>query len=97
VAAQSANAFAVGVGSRQLGALGAKHVDYGVRPEVYDWVVDALLVTLAEAAGPLWSDELHAQWAEAYATIASLMRAGETDARASGSTEAAPASGESAA
>jgi hemoglobin-like flavoprotein len=61
----------------QLAALGAKHAAYGVRPEMYDWVGDALLTSLAAAAGPDWSDELRGQWAEAYGTIVSLMRRGE--------------------
>ena len=57
-----------------LGALGAKHVDYGVTLEMYDWVGASLLATLAEVAGPAWSPELHAAWAEAYGAIVSLMQ-----------------------
>jgi len=60
-----------------LAALGAKHVEYGVRPEMYDWVGDALLTTLASVAGNEWMPELDWQWSEAYATIVALMRAGE--------------------
>jgi hemoglobin-like flavoprotein len=63
-----------------LGGLGAKHVGYGVTAEMYDWVGDALLATLAEVAGDAWSPELHAAWAEAYGAIVSLMRAGEAAA-----------------
>ena len=66
--------------TEQLAALGAKHVAYGVRPEMYEWVGDALLTSLAAAAGPDWTDELRAQWTEAYGTIVSLMRAGEARA-----------------
>jgi hemoglobin-like flavoprotein len=58
-----------------LGALGAKHVDYGVTPEMYDWVGASLLATLAEVAGSAWTPELHAAWAEAYGAIVSLMLA----------------------
>jgi hemoglobin-like flavoprotein len=61
----------------QLAALGAKHVTYGVRPEMYDWVGEALLTTLAAAAGASWSPELEAQWTEAYGAIVALMRSGE--------------------
>jgi hemoglobin-like flavoprotein len=64
--------------TEQLAALGAKHVAYGVRAEMYDWVGDALLTSLAAAAGPDWNDELRAQWTEAYGAIVSLMRAGES-------------------
>jgi hemoglobin-like flavoprotein len=58
-----------------LGALGTKHVDYGVTREMYDWVGTSLLATLAEVAGPAWTPELQAAWSEAYGAIASLMQA----------------------
>ena len=57
-----------------LGALGAKHVGYGVKPEMYQWVGASLLATLAEVAGPAWTPELEAAWAEAYGAIVSLMQ-----------------------
>jgi hemoglobin-like flavoprotein len=63
-----------------LGVLGAKHVGYGVTPEMYDWVGDALLSTLAEVAGSDWTPALASNWAEAYGVIASLMRKGEASA-----------------
>lgn len=59
-----------------LGAMGAKHVGYGVTDAMYDWVGDALLVTLAEVAGDAWTPEVAADWAEAYGAIASLMKQG---------------------
>src|SRR5262245_54698119 len=55
-----------------LGALGAKHVGYGVTREMYDWVGAALLATLAETAGAGWTPELNAAWTEAYGAIVSL-------------------------
>jgi len=58
-----------------LGALGAKHVGYGVTREMYDWVGASLLATLAEVAGAQWPPELNAAWAEAYGVIVSLMLA----------------------
>jgi hemoglobin-like flavoprotein len=58
-----------------LGALGAKHVGYGVTREMYDWVGASLLATLAEVAGPRWTPELNAAWSEAYSAIASMMQA----------------------
>jgi hemoglobin-like flavoprotein len=58
-----------------LGALGAKHVGYGVTREMYDWVGASLLATLAEVAGPAWTPELQGAWAEAYGAIVSLMQA----------------------
>lgn len=58
-----------------LGALGAKHVGYGVTHEMYDWVGASLLATLAEVAGPAWTPELQRAWSEAIGAIASLMLA----------------------
>ena len=63
-----------------LGALGARHVDYGVTPEMYGWVGDALLSTLTEVAGSDWTPALAANWGEAYGVIVSLMRKGEGQA-----------------
>lgn len=63
-----------------LSALGAKHAHFGVTDEMYDWFGDALLRTLSEATGPDWTPSLEENWAEAYATIAALMRSGEPDA-----------------
>jgi hemoglobin-like flavoprotein len=59
-----------------LHGLGAKHVDYGVTDEMYGWVGDALLRTLAEAAGDAWSPELEKAWADAFGAIAGLMQEG---------------------
>jgi hemoglobin-like flavoprotein len=67
----------------ELQSLGAKHLDYGVTPEMYGWVGDALLRTLAEAAGSAWTPELQAAWAEAYGAIAGLMQRGAAHAEAS--------------
>jgi hemoglobin-like flavoprotein len=63
--------------SRTLAELGARHAGYGVTAEMYDWVGDALLATLAEAAGADWTPHLASQWASAYGTICQLMQAGE--------------------
>lgn len=62
--------------AQTLRALGAKHVAYGVTPEMYTWVGGALLATLAEAAGGAWNPELESAWTEAYGAIAGLMREG---------------------
>ncbi len=61
---------------RTLGALGVKHVGYGVTREMYDWVGVSLLATLAEVAGPRWTPAAEAAWSEAYGVIVSLMLAG---------------------
>jgi hemoglobin-like flavoprotein len=57
----------------QLGALGSRHVGYGVTEEMYGWVGDALLATLAEVAAEAWTPELVQAWGDAYAAIVSLM------------------------
>jgi hemoglobin-like flavoprotein len=63
-----------------LGAMGRKHVDYGVTDEMYDWVGASLLATLAEVAGDDWTPELEQAWKEAYGAIASLMQKGAKQA-----------------
>jgi len=65
-----------------LGALGAKHVAYGVTDEMYGWVGECLLVALARAAGPAWTAEVEAEWTSAYGAIARAMLAGARGARA---------------
>jgi hemoglobin-like flavoprotein len=59
-----------------LQALGAKHVDYGVRDEMYGWVGHSLLTTLEEVAGDSWSAELAGAWNDALGAIAGLMLEG---------------------
>lgn len=63
-----------------LGAMGRKHVDYGVTDEMYDWVGASLLATLAEVAGADWTPELEQAWKDAYGAIASLMQKGAKQA-----------------
>jgi hemoglobin-like flavoprotein len=65
-----------------LGAMGLKHIDYGVTDEMYGWVGASLLATIAEVAGSDWSAELEAAWAEAYGAIAGLMLKGANGASA---------------
>ena len=48
-----------------LTAIGAKHVDYGVTDEMYPWVGECLLATLAEIAGPEWTPEVAKAWTDA--------------------------------
>jgi hemoglobin-like flavoprotein len=60
----------------QLGALGRKHVDYGVTEEMYGWVGTSLLEALEQVALKEWTPELRAAWTDAFQGIASLMQAG---------------------
>jgi hemoglobin-like flavoprotein len=64
----------------RLGALGEKHVGYGVTPEMYGWVGGSLLETLREVAADDWSPGMEAAWSDAYSAIAGLMRAGAQSA-----------------
>jgi hemoglobin-like flavoprotein len=59
-----------------LEKMGARHVRYGVRDEMYGWVGESLLATLAEVAGDAWTPEIEGAWVEAYGAIAGLMQAG---------------------
>lgn len=59
-----------------LGALGARHIGYGVTDEMYGWVGESLLATLREAAGEHWTAEIAHAWTEAYAAITEAMLAG---------------------
>jgi len=59
-----------------LHALGAKHAGYGVTREMYDWVGECLLATLAEIAAEAWSKEIERAWSDAYTAIAGLMLEG---------------------
>ena len=59
-----------------LGGLGAKHVDYGVTDEMYPWVGECLIATLAELVGDDWSAAHAAAWADAYGAIARMMMDG---------------------
>ena len=65
-----------------LGALGAKHIDYGVTEEMYPWVGDALIATLAEVAGDTWTPRVAKAWEDAYAAMAELMIEGARRAAA---------------
>lgn len=53
--------------------LGRKHVEYGVRPQHYDTVAQALLWTLERGLGAHWNAELKEAWTTAYGTLAGAM------------------------
>jgi hemoglobin-like flavoprotein len=59
-----------------LSDLGAKHAGYGVTSEMYGWVGESLVATLAAANGPDWTSDVAAAWGDAYAAIVSMMLAG---------------------
>ncbi len=61
---------------RVLVPLGELHEEYGVTREMYDWVGDALIDTLAHVSGTVWDDELERSWREAYDIFMNVMLAG---------------------
>lgn len=65
-----------------LHGMGAKHIEYGVTDEMYDWVGASLLATLAEVAGDAWTDELAQAWTAAYGAISGMMIEGARKAAA---------------
>jgi hemoglobin-like flavoprotein len=66
--------------SQHLRALGRKHVDYGVTREMYAWVAECLIATLAEVAADEWSQEAARAWEQALGAIRELMLAGAESA-----------------
>ncbi|SMB78306.1 globin family protein [Deinococcus hopiensis] len=56
--------------------LGQRHADYGVRPEHYATVSEALLWALEQALGEGFTPEVRGAWEAAYAVIAREMLSG---------------------
>jgi len=54
--------------------LAIKHVDYGVLPEHYTLVGNALLRTLKKGLGAKYTDEVRDAWIEAFRTLARIMK-----------------------
>ena len=60
----------------ELLVLGNSHVDYGVKPDQYPVVCDALVEAMKQTAGKAWTAELEAAWRQAYAVVADVMKKG---------------------
>jgi hemoglobin-like flavoprotein len=56
--------------------LGARHVRYGVRPEHFDVVREALLWTLEHGLGEAFTPGVRGAWSAAWTVIAGAMMAG---------------------
>jgi hemoglobin-like flavoprotein len=65
-----------------LEALGAKHAEWGARPEHYPVVGEVLLGEMAALAGDAWKPEYTAAWQEAYAVVQDVMLSGAAAAAA---------------
>ncbi len=67
-----------------LRALGRRHAAYGVRPEHFATVGQALLDTLEEGLGSDFTGETRAAWAACYALVAATMQEGMAEAEGHG-------------
>ncbi|HEX6098909.1 MAG TPA: globin family protein [Thermoanaerobaculia bacterium] len=63
-------------------ALGARHAGYGVQDEHYDTVGAALLWTLEQGLGELFTHEVRDAWATAYTLLATTMKDAASEAAA---------------
>lgn len=59
-----------------LMAMGARHRDYGVTPEHYPIVGQAMLQALETTLGADWTTDLQQSWLEAYRMVAEVMQQG---------------------
>ena len=59
-----------------LQELGARHVDYGAKPEHYPVVGEVLIGSMAQVAGDAWKSEYTAAWEEAFPVVQGVMLSG---------------------
>lgn len=59
--------------SEELKKLGARHVNYGVKPEYYKPVGVALLWMLQQGLANDWNEEVNAAWKACYSTMSEIM------------------------
>jgi hemoglobin-like flavoprotein len=57
-----------------LQQLAERHVGYGVKPEDYTPVGNALLFTLKTGLGPDWNPELRQAWVDVFRLMATVMK-----------------------
>ena len=55
-------------------ALGAKHVDYGVKAQHYDTVGQALIWTLEKGLAGAFTPQVKSAWLSAYTLLSSIMK-----------------------
>jgi hemoglobin-like flavoprotein len=63
----------------QVKALGARHVGYGVRPEHYAIVGQALIWTLERGLGKAFTPQVEWAWIRVYSLLATVMQQGATE------------------
>jgi hemoglobin-like flavoprotein len=54
--------------------LGRRHRGYGVQPQYYDTVAEALLWTLQQGLGDGFTPPVRAAWTQAYTVLATVMQ-----------------------
>jgi hemoglobin-like flavoprotein len=59
-----------------LEELGARHVDYGAKPEHFPVVGEVLIGAMAQVAGDAWKSEYTSAWQEAYGVVQGVMLSG---------------------
>ena len=59
--------------------LGVKHIRYGVRPEMFPVMGEALLITLEETLGVDFDDAIRDAWIETYAELSQDMIKAQTN------------------
>ena len=59
-----------------LEELGARHMEYGAKPEHYPVVGEVLIGAMAQVAGDAWKPEYTAAWQEAYPVVQDVMLSG---------------------
>jgi hemoglobin-like flavoprotein len=57
----------------EIAAMAQRHVEYGVKPEQYAKVGEALLWTLQQGLGKDWNEEVSAAWLACYTMLADTM------------------------
>lgn len=62
--------------SNALKGLGTRHIQYGVLPEHYPMVGNALLKALSICLGNAWTPKIEQAWSEAYTAVTELMLSG---------------------
>lgn len=60
--------------------LGRRHVKYGVRPQHYNTVAEAILWMLAHTLGSQFTPEIKQDWTDVYTVLAETMIAAANDA-----------------
>lgn len=61
---------------KELAALGARHMNYGAKPEHYPIVCKLMVESMAAACGSGWNADLSAEWMQALQLVSLAMLAG---------------------